>query len=116
MIEGSQGETGEIGELVVRGKVEKVRERFLWNLVPKLDGEVFCEPRGGFAPCNFEVFQVGEGEIEVVEETVDGRGCGCSLDVESVYPVFIRDKKVNSLSQVGRFCSRPLHVEYYADT
>ena len=50
---------------------------------PQTNREWFRASRGGFPPCTLEVFQVGEGIIEVMEETMNGHDGDCSLYVES---------------------------------
>ena len=115
MVVGFQGETREVGELFVREEVEMVGKQLLWNLVPKDDdGKVPRELRG-VPPRNFEVFQICEGKIEVVEEVVDRHGGGCSLYVESAHPMCVGSKETNSLFQPRGPLSRPLHVEHYTD-
>ena len=112
---GFQGKAREAGELFVRGEVELVGKQCLWNLASKGDGKVLRELRGGFPPRNFEVFQIGEGKIEVVEEVMDRHGSSRSLYAESAQPMCVGGKKKNSSFQSGGSLSRPLHVERHAD-
>ena len=115
VVVGFQGETGKVGEPVVRGELEVVSKSCLWNLVPKDNGEWFRTPRGGYPPCDLEVFQVGEGIVEVMEETVNRHGGDRSLYVESAQPAFVRGKKGESLFQARGLLSRPLYIERQAD-